>query len=166
MFPATVLLRQTESTPILNNPAPTQYNTMSSAAANTDVSAIVFFDGVCGLCNHTVNFLMDRDTRAVLKFAPLQGTTAENIVPEETRKNLNTFVFARDGRLFYRSGAMARILMHIGGRWRILGGLMWLIPWPVRDIGYRIVAALRYRMFGKTEACRMPSPEERSRFLD
>ena len=129
-------------------------------------NSIVFFDGVCGLCNHAVNFLMSKDRRAVLKFAPLQGKTAENLVPDVVRHDLNTFVFANNGRLHFRSGAMARILMRIGGIWRILGAMLWLIPWPLRDVGYRIVAILRYRLFGKHESCRLPTPEERSRFLD
>ncbi len=138
----------------------------NSTPENTEQDAIVFFDGVCGLCNHTVNFLMSRDRRAVLKFAPLQGETAAKLVPDTVRHDLNTFVFANSGRLYYRSGAMARILMRIGGIWRILGVVLWFIPWPLRDAGYRIVAAFRYKLFGKHESCRLPTPEERSRFLD
>ncbi len=138
----------------------------SSTHKNTEQDAVVFFDGVCGLCNHTVNFLMSQDRRAVLKFAPLQGETAANLVPDSVRRDLNTFVFANRGRLYYRSAALARILMRIGGGWRILGAMLWLIPWPLRDIGYRIVSSLRYRLFGKRESCRLPTPEERSRFLD
>ncbi len=133
---------------------------------NTEQDDVVFFDGVCGLCNHTVDFLMSKDCRAVLKFAPLQGETAANLVPDSVRRNLNTFVFANHGRLYYRSGAMARILMRIGGVWRVLGAMLWLIPWPLRDIGYRCVSSLRYRLFGKRESCRLPTPEERRRFLD
>ena len=138
---------------------------MTAEHRNDTPPAIVFFDGVCGLCNHTVNFLLERDRNGRLKFAPLQGETAAGMVPDSIRQDLNTFVFAHHGDLFYRSGAMARILMHIGGLWRIAGVLLWLIPWPLRDLGYRMVSSVRYRMFGKTEACRMPTPEERSRFL-
>jgi len=127
---------------------------------------IVFFDGVCGLCNHAVNFLMSRDSKGVLKFAPLQGTTAGQLVPLDVRQDLNTFVFADSGRLHYRSTAMVRILMRIGGLWGIVGTLLWLIPWPLRDLGYRCVSKIRYRLFGKHESCRLPTPEERSRFLD
>ena len=137
----------------------------SNTSENTNQDAIVFFDGVCGLCNHTVNFLMSRDRRGVLKFAPLQGDTAARLVPDKARQDLNSFVFANNERLYYRSGAMARILMRIGGPWRILGAILWLIPWPIRDVGYRIVAALRYKLFGKHESCRLPTSEERSRFL-
>jgi len=135
---------------------------------STDASdaCIVFFDGVCGLCNHTVNFLMARDRRRRLKFAPLQGSTAEQLVPAEVRSNLDTFVFSDRGRLYYRSTALSRILMEIGGVWEILGGLLWLIPWPLRDLGYRIVSKLRYRLLGKHESCRLPTPDERAMFLD
>ena len=135
------------------------------ADSNTD-SAIVFFDGVCGLCNHTVDFLLKRDRQGVLKFAPLQGETATEIVPAQVRQDLNTFVFANRGQLFYRSGALARILMRIGGIWRLLGALLWLIPWPIRDVGYRIVSRLRYHLFGRKESCRLPTLDERNRFLD
>lgn len=135
---------------------------------NTSASneSVVFFDGVCGLCSHTVDFLLRLDSRARLKFAPLQGQTAEELVPEKVREDLNTFVFASNGKLHYRSGAMAQILMTIGGFWKLLGALLWLIPFPLRNLGYRLVARYRYRMFGKHEACRLPTVEERKRFLD
>ena len=138
----------------------------SDTTTQAGESNIVFFDGVCGLCNHTVNFLMARDHASRLRFAPLQGTTAEQIVPPDVRENLNTFAFAHKGRLHYRSTALSRILMKIGGVWYAAGLLLWLIPWPLRDLAYRIVSRLRYRLFGKSEACRLPTPEERARFLD
>jgi predicted DCC family thiol-disulfide oxidoreductase YuxK len=126
---------------------------------------IVFFDGVCGLCNHTVDFLIARDHGARLKYAPLQGETAQQQLPEELRRQLNTLIFVRSGDVFVRSAAVVRILQQLGGFWSCVGGLLWLIPWPLRDLGYRIVSALRYRLFGKHESCRIPSPEERTRFL-
>ena len=127
---------------------------------------VVFFDGVCGLCNHAINFLMSKDSAAELRFAPLQGKTAARMVPDEIRESLNTFVFADSGRLHYRSAAMCRILMRIGGLWGFGGALLWLIPWPLRDLGYRFVSKVRYRLFGKHEACRLPTAAERARFLD
>ena len=143
------------------------YTTVSEAGDKPNgTQAIVFFDGVCGLCNHTVNFLMARDRHGVLKFAPLQGETSREIVPGPVREQLNTFVFADHGKLSYRSSALARILLRLGGLWSVAGALLWMIPWPLRDAGYRIVSKFRYRLFGKNEACRLPTPEERSRFLD
>ena len=136
------------------------------SAVQTEYESIVFFDGVCGLCNSTIDFLLSRDRKASLKFAPLQGTTAEQLVPEDVRQQLSTFVFADRGQLFYRSAAFVRILLRLGGIWRTIGAGLWLIPWPIRDLGYRVVSRLRYQLFGKRETCRMPTAEERARFLD
>ena len=127
---------------------------------------VVFFDGVCGLCNHTVNWLLTRDPDHRLRFAPLQGTTAEQRLDPEIRKRLDTMVFMRDGQTFTRTAAVSRMLMTLGGRWKLLGGLLWIIPWPIRDLGYRVVSCLRYRLFGKHESCRLPTPQERAVFLD
>ena len=127
---------------------------------------IVFFDGVCGLCNHSVNWLQTRDPERRLRFAPLQGTTAGKMLDSEMRNRLDTLVFVRDGETFVRTAAVSRILMTLGGRWRMLGGLLWFVPWPIRDLGYRIVSSLRYRLFGKHESCRLPTPQERAVFLD
>ena len=127
---------------------------------------IVFFDGVCGMCNHTINFLMAKDAHRRLKFAPLQGPTAERLVDPAVREALNTFVYQSGGRAYYRSSAFARILMTVGGIWWLAGALYWLIPWPLRDLQYRLVAANRYRIMGKSEACRIPTPEERALFLE
>ena len=140
---------------------------MSKESDNTTIDqSIVFFDGVCGLCSHTVDFLLRLDSKARLKFAPLQGQTATTIVQENVRENLNTFVFASNGKLHYRTGALARILMTIGGFWKLVGAALWVIPSPARNLGYKIVAKYRYKMFGKHEACRLPTVEERKRFLD
>ena len=127
---------------------------------------VVFFDGVCGLCNHAINFLLARDTQRRLKFAPLQGTTAAAVLPEESRVRLDTLVLAHEGRLYYRSTAVVRALLLLPGGWKVVGWLLWLIPSPLRNLGYRMVSAVRYRLFGKHESCRLPSPEERRQFLD
>lgn len=127
---------------------------------------IVFFDGVCGMCNHTVNFLIARDHTRRLRFAPLQGPTSERLVDVKVREELDTFVFLSDERQFYRSAALARILMTIGGLWWLVGVLYWLIPLPLRDLAYRFVAANRYRVMGKHDTCRIPTSEERALFLD
>ena len=109
---------------------------------------------------------MAHDPEHRLRFSPLQGATAAKILSEDLRNNLDTLVFVHDGAIFMRSGAVSRILMTLGGRWRVLGWLMWIVPWPIRDFGYRIVSRLRYRLFGKHESCRLPTPQERAVFLD
>ncbi|MEZ6059892.1 MAG: DCC1-like thiol-disulfide oxidoreductase family protein [Planctomycetaceae bacterium] len=145
-------------------------NVVTDAPDNTAAvdpsQPVVFFDGVCGLCNRTVNFLLARDTRRRLKFAPLQGSTARAVLPADVRSSLDTLVLAHRGRLFYRSTAVVRTLMLLTGVWHVVGWLLWLIPSPLRNAGYRMVSALRYRIWGRTEACRLPTPEERSQFLE
>ena len=127
---------------------------------------IVFFDGMCGLCNHTVDFLLRRDTGEILKFSPLQGTTATQMLPQDVRNRLDTLVYCRNGQRYYRSTAVLRVLRDLGGFWGVLGMMLWIIPVPLRDVGYRCVSVWRYRIFGKREACRVPTAEERVRFLD
>lgn len=126
---------------------------------------VVFFDGVCGLCNWSVDFLLRRDTRRRLWFAPLQGETAAARLGTRPDQDYSTIVLLDAGQRWERSDAVARILQHIGGIWGLAGWLLHVIPRPLRNLGYRIVASNRYSLFGKKSACRMPTPEERSRFL-
>ena len=126
---------------------------------------VLFFDGTCGLCNGFVNFLLKRDQTHTLRFAPLQGEFAKGVLSRELRENLSTVVLYRNGKLHLRSDAALIVLIELGGIWKILG-LFWLVPRAIRDMLYRIVAGNRYRWFGKSEQCRIPSPEERVRFLD
>ncbi|MEZ6068197.1 MAG: DCC1-like thiol-disulfide oxidoreductase family protein [Planctomycetaceae bacterium] len=144
-------------------------NSMSTepAATITGVAgAIVFFDGVCGLCDQTVTFLLDHDHDGRLLFAPLQGSTATRLLPAEYRDRLDTLVLRLpDGECHTRSAAAVRILWRLGGVWKWLGGLLWLIPKPFRDLGYRAVAATRYRLFGKRDTCRLPTLKDQQRML-
>lgn len=128
--------------------------------------AVVFFDGVCGLCNSTVDFLFSHDRRQRLACAPLQGTTAELLLPTATRQELNTLVLRLpDGRQHVRSAAVVRILWRLGGVWKTAAAGLWLIPRPLRDLGYRLVAKSRYRLFGRRETCRLPTPDDADRLL-
>ncbi len=131
-----------------------------------ETSGLVFFDGLCGLCDRTVSFLVAKDRRRRLRFAPLQGKAALELSAAQ-RENLQSMVYwRRDGKVFERSAAVARALMAIGGAWAVAGAAMWLVPRPLRDAGYRVVASNRYQWFGKRETCRLPSVEERAVFLD
>ena len=126
---------------------------------------IVFFDGVCGLCNKFVDFLLRHDRQAVLRFAALQGETARRLLSDTDARSLDTMMYVDRRGTFRRSAAVVRILRHLGGVWAIGGGILWIVPLPLRDIGYRFVALMRYRVFGKRETCRLPSTDERERFL-
>lgn len=126
---------------------------------------IIFFDGVCGLCNGFVDFVIRRDYEHYFRFAPLQGETArERLTPEDTR-NLSTFVLLDQDGTHRRSKAVVRVLSQMRGVWSVIGFLLAMIPRPLRDLGYRLVARFRYLLFGKKESCRLPTPEERGRFL-
>jgi len=126
---------------------------------------IVYFDGVCGFCNHTVDFLLRRDRRARLRFSPLQGETAKAQLASEDRAGLGSLIVSRGDRTFRRSAAVVRILWELPYPWPLLGWALWLVPLPLRDLGYRLFARFRYRLFGRLEACRLPQPGEAERFL-
>jgi predicted DCC family thiol-disulfide oxidoreductase YuxK len=129
---------------------------------------IVFFDGVCGLCDRTVRFLLRHDRHDRLRFAPLQGETARRMLPPlgGRPEALDTiYVVTSDGRLLQRSRAVLFATVALGGAWALLGVLR-IVPRPLADLVYRLVASVRYRIFGRFDACQLPTPEERSRFLD
>jgi predicted DCC family thiol-disulfide oxidoreductase YuxK len=128
----------------------------------------VFFDGVCGLCNRTVQFLLRHDRRDRLRFAPLQGPTAARMLPPlgGHPEELNTiYVVTSDGRLLERSRAVLFAATALGGGWTLLGALR-VVPRPVADVIYGGVARVRYRIFGRLDACAMPSAAQRAKFLD
>ncbi|HET6326854.1 MAG TPA: DCC1-like thiol-disulfide oxidoreductase family protein [Planctomycetaceae bacterium] len=129
------------------------------------VPPVLFFDGVCGICNYFIDFVISRDRAAVFRFAPLQGETARERLPETDLRELNTMVLWEEQGIFRKSTAATRILIRLGGFWLLLGTVLRLVPRPLRDAGYSVVARHRYRIFGKKETCRMPTPSERARFL-
>lgn len=130
-------------------------------------SPVVFFDGVCNLCNSSVHFLLDRDRRNILKFAPLQGETYAELRARypEAGGDVATIVLYNNGRVFTQSTAVLHILRLLGVWWKLLYGGM-IIPKPLRDMLYSFIARNRYRWFGRQESCRMPTPELRAKFLD
>jgi predicted DCC family thiol-disulfide oxidoreductase YuxK len=125
---------------------------------------ILFFDGVCGLCNGLVDWLLPKDTRARLKYATLQGSTAKAILPAELL-NLETVVVWHHGRILTKSDAVFACVSELGGFWKMVG-VFRLIPKSLRDGLYSLVARRRYKWFGQRHTCRMPLPGERLRFLD
>ncbi len=136
----------------------------TDAAPHVD-HPILFFDGLCGLCNTSVDFVMKRDTRDVFRYAPLQGETAASYLSEKDREDLDSVILQTPDGLYRHTSAVVRILWKLPGIWPVLGTLLWLVPKPLRNIGYRIVARNRYRFFGKKESCRLPTPEEIGRLL-
>lgn len=137
--------------------------------AQPNSKSILFFDGDCGLCNRSVRFLIERDKRKRLYFAPLQGTAAQAIVPSEYRQLLSTIIYNRanagkEHSLHIRSDAVLLALIDIGGFWRIVAKCARLLPISFRDWCYDRVAKNRQRFSGK-ETCKLPTKEEQARIL-
>lgn len=130
--------------------------------------AIVLFDGVCGLCNWSVDFLIRRDRRGALRFAPLQSHVAQTLLRERglDAAEFSSAVVIDGSQVYRRSDAALQALWQLGKPWRALALLARLLPRPGRDALYDWVATNRYRWFGQRLSCRIPTPEERERFLD
>jgi predicted DCC family thiol-disulfide oxidoreductase YuxK len=124
---------------------------------------VVLFDGVCNLCNGSVVFIIRNDPRGVLRFAPLQSEQADRLLGGRTPPR-DSVVLVENGRVYTRSEAVLRIARLLRQPWPLLSGLI-VLPAGVRDWLYDWIARNRYRWFGKREACMMPTPELRSRFL-
>ena len=129
---------------------------------------VVLFDGVCNLCSAAVQFILDRDRRGRFRFAALQSEVGAALlqrfgvaVPEG---DPDTVLLLEGGAVYSHSSAALRIARRLDGAWPALYALM-LLPRPLRDAGYRWIARNRYRWFGRTEQCRLPTPELRARFL-
>jgi predicted DCC family thiol-disulfide oxidoreductase YuxK len=131
----------------------------------TPQNAVLLFDGVCNLCNGWVRFVIARDTRAVFRFAPLQSPAGVRLAGHSAAQALESMVLLHKGKTYVGSAAVLRTLALLGPPWGLLKYLL-AVPRPVRDAVYRFVAARRYRWFGRLEACRLPTPAERGRFLE
>lgn len=128
---------------------------------------IVLFDGVCNFCNAAVNFLIDHDPHGRLKFGALQSEAAAPLLESHGIRadDLESFVFIDRGRVHRRSDAALHLAWALGGVWRLLYPFL-LLPRPARDAIYDWIATNRYRWFGKRDACRIPTPELKSRFIE
>jgi predicted DCC family thiol-disulfide oxidoreductase YuxK len=128
---------------------------------------VVLFDGVCNLCNGTVVFVAGRDPGGYFRFAALQSPIGQDVLtaaglPADT---LETLVLLEGGRVFVRSTAALRITRRLSGLWPLAYAAI-VIPPPIRDAAYRLIARHRYRLFGRRDACMIPSPDLRRRFLE
>jgi predicted DCC family thiol-disulfide oxidoreductase YuxK len=134
---------------------------------------VALYDGLCGLCDKTVRFVLDHDRRGRFRFAPLQSAYARAALAGWGRDAgvLDTFFVIADAgtsraRLFERGRASVFLLHEIGGGWRLLALFLSVLPGRVLDAVYDAVARSRYRVFGRRTACRTPSDAERARFID
>lgn len=130
------------------------------------MSAIVLFDGVCNFCNASVNFVIERDKAENFKFAPLQSAIGEELIAKHgiDTSTTDSIIVVENGRAYTHSSAALRIARRLSGLWPIAYALV-VVPKPIRDLFYRLFAKYRYRLFGKQDACMIPTPQVRARFL-
>lgn len=127
--------------------------------------SIVFFDGECNFCNKSVQFIIKHDHKGHFRFASLQSVVAESLLVKYNQTPLpDSIVLIEKKQLFTESTAVLHICKNLDGLWKGFY-LFMIIPKPIRDICYRWFAKRRYRFFGKRNACMLPPPEIRKRFL-
>ncbi|WP_238691825.1 thiol-disulfide oxidoreductase DCC family protein [Xanthomonas arboricola] len=129
--------------------------------------ATIVFDGVCLLCNGWVTLLLRHDRRGRYRFAAMQGHAGRALLQQHglDPDDPLSFLLVDDTGAWTDSDAIVRVLAGLGGVWRLFAVLR-VVPRGLRDIGYRLIARNRYRWFGRTEHCMLPTPEQRARFLD
>lgn len=133
---------------------------------------IILFDGVCNLCNASVQFIIERDPTAIFRFASLQSNAGQAILAENALdlalKNdasaEDSVILVENGKIYDRSTAALRIARRLSGGMKLLYVFI-IVPRTIRDFVYKFIAKNRYRWFGKQDACWMPTKELKARFL-
>jgi predicted DCC family thiol-disulfide oxidoreductase YuxK len=137
---------------------------------------LVIFDGHCGFCNKSVRWFLRRDLHDRLRFVASQSPQAAELLARhrfasaDLEPGPNTILVVRDAdganeRILLRSDAAMAMLLELPRPWPAVGRLFGWIPRPVRDLGYRLIARWRDRIWGRLESCPLPTPKERERFL-
>ncbi len=129
-------------------------------------SNIILFDGVCNFCNFWVNFIIKRDVNKKFKFASLQSEAGIGLTEKYSieNKDIDSVILIEDNKYFIKSEAALKIVKELTLYWRILYCIK-IFPPPVRNFVYDIVAKNRYMLFGRRDSCRIPTEEEKSRFI-
>lgn len=135
---------------------------MSNETKIDTTSPIIFFDGVCNLCNHAVDFILRYDKSQRYKFASLQSDKAKDIL--HGRSDLQSIILLEDGIIYQKSRAAMKIARGLSG-WPYLFSLFRFVPLFISDFVYDVIAKYRYRWFGKSDTCRIPTAEEEARFV-
>lgn len=135
-------------------------------SASSKPGAVILFDGVCNLCNAWINFVIDHDRSETFSFGTQQSAGGRAVLDtlHLTGRDLAGIILVADGRVSTDSTAILEIYRRLAGPWRYIA-LLRVIPRPVRDAVYRWVARHRYKWFGKSDTCRVPTPQLRRRFL-
>ncbi len=134
----------------------------------SEIYSTVLFDGDCNLCDKTIRFIFKRDPAGKFRFAPLQSELGQELARKHginiSLTDPYSVLLIEDGKLYDRSTAALRIVRQLSGNIRFLG-LFLHVPRPLRDLGYKFIARVRYKIWGKKESCDLPPPGLRERFL-
>lgn len=128
---------------------------------------VVLFDGVCNLCNSSVQMLIKWDKKKTLKFASLQSKFGQELLKDLKidHDNFKTFIYLRNKEVYTRSTAAIEVFSDLGGGWKLVR-FLYIFPKFIRNGVYDFISAHRYRWFGKKDSCWIPTPELKARFLD
>ena len=134
---------------------------------NLKNKTIILFDGVCNLCNNSVQFIIKKDKKKQFLFTSLQSDAARDILLQFQLKNseMNSILLIENGEVYQKSDAILKIVKYLNGIWKMSYGFI-IIPKFIRDYVYMLIAKNRYRWFGKREVCMIPTKELQMRFLD
>lgn len=127
---------------------------------------VILFDGVCNLCNTSINFIIDRDSKQLFRYASLQSEFGEQVKAQfERSADLDSVLLLQGEQLLQKSDAALEIARQLDGLWPALS-IFKIVPRAIRDAVYSWIAHNRYRWFGKQDTCRIPTPDLRALFLD
>jgi predicted DCC family thiol-disulfide oxidoreductase YuxK len=128
--------------------------------------SIIFFDGVCNLCNASIDFIIQRDKKDRFLVGALQDEWSKKVLSKYgvKRDYLDSLVLLENQEIFYKSTAALKIAKSLSGLWPVFYPLI-VLPQEFRNVIYDWIATNRYRWFGKKSTCRLPSPEEKVKFL-
>ncbi|WP_405201925.1 thiol-disulfide oxidoreductase DCC family protein [Dokdonia sp. LLG6352-1] len=128
---------------------------------------IILFDGVCNLCNGAITFIIQRDKKDLFRYAPLQSEIGKELAAKHhiDLDKVDSIILVTEDKAYAKSTAALRIAKHLSAGWPLLAVFL-ILPKFLRDAVYDFIARNRYRWFGKKEACMIPTPELKSKFLD
>ena len=130
-------------------------------------SSIILFDGVCNLCNSSVQFVIKHDADKKFMFASLQSTAGQLLLKQFDLplQDFNSFILIENEKVFFKSTAALMVAKHLKGAVKLLYGFI-VVPPFIRNGAYNFIAKNRYKWFGKKESCILPTPELKARFLN
>jgi predicted DCC family thiol-disulfide oxidoreductase YuxK len=143
---------------------------MDQIMKRAEFETIVFFDGYCGLCSGVVDFMIARDSNERLLFSPLQGETARSCLSEQLRNDLDSVIVVRRNQkgavtiTLKKRDAVLEALRLLNSTWAAFARAAQVLPRPIRDAVYDVVAKNRFKLFGRRDSCRAPTENERKRF--